>query len=108
MRMPMCISQTQRKQHLSACPIDYREPWIDDDGFVRFRTGDERRTPDIVESTFRVIATLTTGKVRPWLVDARAMTSAEPRAWLAITERLTAFASALAILKSDEPVSRHP
>jgi hypothetical protein len=106
--LALAVSQTQRKQHLSAHPIDYPQPWIDDDGFVRFRAGDERRTPDIVEIAFRVIATLTAAEVRPWLVDARAMSPAEPRAWLAITERLTAFASAVAILKSDEPVSGHP
>ncbi len=85
---------------MAGYPADYGQPWIDDNGFLRFRTGEERRTKDLVEETFRVASTLTGGEKIPWLVDARAMTSADPRAWLAITERLGLIASALAIRRA--------
>ena len=81
---------------------EHREPWIDDDGFLRFRMGDVPRTRENVERTFRVAAALTGGSQLPLIVDARAMTSADPRAWVAITENLTSVATSLAILVSDE------
>jgi hypothetical protein len=86
---------------MATYPSEYREPWVDDCGFLRFQTGDERRTREIVEYSFRLAADLTADGKRPLIVDARAMTSAEPGAWRAITERLTSVASALAIMVGD-------
>ena len=82
-------------------PTEPREPWIDENGFLCVRTGNERRTKAIVERNFRTAAVLTEGKRRPWMVDARALTGADPVAWVAITERIGGSATSLAILVSN-------
>ena len=86
---------------MASYPTEYRLPWVDDNCFLHFQTGDERRTREIIEQSFGLAADLTADGKRPLIVDARAMTSAEPGAWRAITERLTSVASALAIVVSD-------
>ena len=88
-------------QSMTPRPTEPREPWIDDNGFLRFQTGTERRTKEIVEHTFGIAAALTADGPLPWIVDAREMSSAEPRAWVVIAEKLTSITTALAILTTD-------
>ena len=82
--------------------MDYREPWIDDNGFIRAQTADEYHTKGLVEHTLNVAFALTADERRQGILDARAFTSASPQAWVVFIERLAATVTALAILVSDE------
>ena len=82
--------------------MDYREPWIDSNGFIRTQTGGEYRTDNLVEHTLNVASALTTDERRQGILDARTSTSANPQTWVVFLERLASIVAALAILVSDE------
>ncbi len=82
--------------------MDYREPWIDSNGFIRAQTGGEYRPMDFVEHTLNGASALTADGRRQGVLDARSFTSASPQAWVVFIERLASVVTALAILVSDE------
>jgi hypothetical protein len=82
-------------------PMDYREPWIDERGLIRAQTGSERRTKEAVEHSLDVAEALTADGKRQGIIDARALTHADPDAWLAFVYRIDSIVTALAVLVSD-------
>ena len=82
-------------------PADTQEPWIDDDGFLRARTGGVHRTRVATEHTLRIAAALTASGPRPGIWDIRTLTSADPDAWPPFIDQIPSLLSALAMLVSD-------
>ena len=82
--------------------MDYREPWIDSNGFIRAQTSGEYRTNNLVEHTLNIAYALTVDERRQGILDARAPTSASPQTWVVFLERLASIVTALAILVSDK------
>ena len=82
--------------------MDYREPWIDSNGFIRAQTGGEYRTNNLVEHTVNIASALTADERRQGILDARASTAPSPQTLVVYIERLAFIVTALAILVSDE------
>lgn len=83
-------------------PTDFREPWIDDNGFLRFQIGLKRPSLAVVSGIFRGARELSAGKLLPLIIDGRAMRMAPPaKAWTFAIYRLSSIASAVAFLFSD-------
>jgi len=83
-------------------PTEYRDPWIDEHGFLRFQIGMKR--PSLVKITeiFRHAGELTADGPRRLIIDGRAMRIAPPaKAWTLATYRLGSIATAVAFLFSD-------
>ena len=83
-------------------PTDFRAPWIDDNGFLRFQIGLKRPSLGVVSGIFHDAAELSAGKLLPLIIDGRAMRMAPPaKAWTYAIYRLNSIASAVAFLFSD-------
>jgi hypothetical protein len=82
-------------------PTDHRTPWIDDNGFLRVRTGNERRTMTAFEQDLRVAFALTADGPLRTILDSRATESFELEVWVTLTARISQLVSALAVLVSD-------
>ena len=82
-------------------PTDTREPWIDDDGFIRIRIGGHR-TRAASEHGLRIAAALTASGPRQGIMDLRATTSVGADVWPSFINQIRSILSALAMLVSDE------
>ena len=56
-------------------PTDHHEPWLDESGFLRVRTGNERRKRSSVEADLIIASNLTADGPRKTIWDARAAIS---------------------------------
>ena len=83
-------------------PIEFRDPWIDDDGMLHFQLGVKRPSLARVMQMFRNAGRLTRDGTMLLVVDARAMRIAPPaRVWTFAPYRLTSIARAIAFLFSE-------
>jgi len=79
-------------------PTDHRSPWIDENGFLRVRTGSERRTRAALELDLRRAATLAEDGLLQTIWDARAAGDIDPDVWIPLIKRIASIVSELAVL----------
>ena len=82
-------------------PTDHRAPWIDDNGFLRVRTGIGRRTRAAVEKDLAIAVSFAANGTLKSLWDGRAAVDMDSEAWIPLIRQLESIASALAVLTSD-------
>lgn len=82
-------------------PTDHRSPWVDEHGFLRVRSGSERRTKVALEEDLRKAFELTRNGRRKTILDARATDSYELEVWTTLVQRISRIVSSLAVLVSD-------
>lgn len=83
-------------------PTEYREPWIDEQGFLRFQIGLKRPSLAKITEMFRQAGELTADGPRHLIIDGRAIRIAPPaKAWTLAIYRLGSIATAVAFLFSD-------
>ena len=87
-------------------PTDTVQPWIDDDGFLRARTGTARRTKATTEIAMRNAAALAASGLRKAIWDIRGFTSVEMDAWITFLDVLPKVVSALAMVVSDDTMTQ--
>jgi len=82
-------------------PTDHREPWIDDNGFLRVQTGAAHRTRAAVEHDLQIASAFTVNGLHKTIWDARAAADIDREIWVPLINRLTSIVAALAVLVSD-------
>ena len=87
-------------------PTDTVQPWIDDDGFLRARTGTAHRTTATTENAMRNAAALAASGPKQAIWDVRGFTSVDMDAWLVFLDWLPTVVSALAMVVSDDTMTQ--